>query len=170
MIAPTGYPQVRSLIDQKASGLSAAVRDTLLETAFPSLSGAAKMTFAPTTGPFKEYQGSVIVAMSGDRTPFASAGIALPRPVGFKVVRVDLDRHVTRDFVRNVGDLPGSKIDEHNHNLTERPVDVKFGPDGAMYILDEGQMEMKHAQERFKQGTGQIFRLMPVTAGSTTRK
>ncbi|HWE02728.1 MAG TPA: hypothetical protein VG326_09990 [Tepidisphaeraceae bacterium] len=170
MIAPTGYPQVRSLIDQKASGLSSPVRETLLETAFPSLSGAAKMTFAPTSGPFKEFQGSVIIAFSGDRTPFASGGITLPRPVGFKIVRVDLDRHVTRDFIRNVGDLPGSKIDDHNHYLTERPVDVKFGPDGALYILDEGQMEVKHAQERFKDSSGQIFRLIPITPTAATRK
>ena len=160
MIAPTGYPQVRALIDQRASGLMPPVRESLLETAFPSLSGAAKMAFAPSAGAFKEYQGSVLVALSGDRSPYSSGGIALPRPVGFKVVRVDLDRHTTRDFVRNVGDLPGSKIDPHNLSLTERPVDVKFGPDGALYILDCGKMEVKHAQESYEPGTGQIFRLV----------
>ncbi len=122
------------------------------------------MAFVP--GSYKEMQGSVIVALSGDRTPFASGGIPLPRPVGFKLVRVDLDRHVVRDFVRNVGDVPGSKIDEHNRNYIERPLDVKFGPNAVLYILDEGHMEMKHGQERFEPGTGQIFRLVPVkTAG-----
>ena len=129
------------------------------------------MAFVPTSGSFsKEFNGNVIVAESGDRTPYASGGIPLPRPVGFKVVRVDLDRHVTKDFVRNVGDLPGSKIDTHNRSLIERPVDIKFGPDGAMYILDEGQMEVKNGQDRFEKSLGQIFRLVPVKKPATTEK
>lgn len=167
MIAPSGYPQVRWLIDQRASGLTPPIRDTMLETAFPPLSGAAKMAFAPGVGAFKEFHGSVIIALSGDKSPFASGGIMLPRPVGFKVVMVDLDRHITRDFVRNVGDLPGSQINPHNPSLLERPLDIKFGPDGSMYILDEGRMEVKHAQDRFDSNSGQIFRLVPVRTPTT---
>lgn len=157
-IATTGYAEVRPTIDQHASGLTAPFKDTMLEAAYPSLSGAAKFAFCP----WKEFQGSAIIALSGDRSPYASGGIELPRPVGFKVIRTDLDRHVTRDFIRNVGDLPGSKIDGQNRSLIERPVDIKFGPDGAMYMLDEGYMEMKHGREVFTPGTGQIFRLVPI--------
>ncbi len=169
LVVQSGYGQIRAIIDQKASGLTPPVRDSLLETAFPSLSGAAKLAFTPTGGAFgKDFAGSVIVALSGDRTPFASGGVTLPRPVGFKVVRVDLDRHTARDFVRNVGDLPGSKIDERNRSFIERPIDIKFGPDGAMYILDEGQMVMKHGREQFNSKfTGQIYRLVPVEKPTT---
>ena len=124
MITKTGYPQVRPLIDQHASGLTPPVRETLLEAAFPSLSGTAKLAFAPSTGTHsKEFAGSRRWwRLAGDRTPYASGGITLPRPVGFKVVICDLDRHVTRDFLRNVGDLPGSKIDPRNRALIGTPV------------------------------------------------
>ncbi|HET6248468.1 MAG TPA: hypothetical protein VFE47_12270 [Tepidisphaeraceae bacterium] len=168
LISKYGYPQVRPLIDLHNSNLTPPDRDTMLEAALPSLSGAAKIAFVPGTGPFsKDFSDSVIIALSGDRAPYASGGIPLPRPVGRKVVRVDLDRHITRDFVRNVGDLPGSKIDSHNRSLIERPVDVKFGPDGSMYILDEGQMEVRNGVERFEKNTGQIFRLVPVRKPTT---
>jgi glucose/arabinose dehydrogenase len=171
LIAKTGYPQVRATIDLRASGLTPPVREAMLEAAFPSLSGAAKLAFVPKDTPFdKDFAGSAIIAMSGDRSPYASGGIVLPRPVGFKVVRVDLDRHVTREFVRNVGDLPGSKINERNRSLIERPVDIKFGPDGVMYILDEGRMEMKNGKESFSPNTGQIFRLVPVAKPTTQKK
>jgi glucose/arabinose dehydrogenase len=169
LISKSGYPQVRPLIDIHASNLTPPVRETMLEAALPSLSGAAKVAFVPETGPFsKEMGGSAIIALGGDRSPWASGGIMLPHPVGFKLVRVDLDRHVTRDFIRNVGDLPGSKIDDRNRSLIERPVDVKFGPDGAMYILDEGKMEVRNGQERFQKGGGQIFRLVPVRVKAPT--
>ncbi|HZL38604.1 MAG TPA: hypothetical protein VFC78_25070 [Tepidisphaeraceae bacterium] len=167
MISRSGYPQVRPLIDQRASGLEAPRRDALLEAAFPSLSGAGKLAFY--RGPNREYRDNLIVVLSGDRTPFASGGVVLPRREGFKVVRVDLARHVTADFVRNVHDLPGSSIG-HNPDLIERPFDVKFGPDGAMYILDEGRMQMKDGREHFDKGSGQIFRLVPVRPAATQGK
>jgi hypothetical protein len=44
----------------------------------------------------------------------------------------------------------------------ERPVDVKFGPDGSLYILDMGRMEVKNGKERIFAATGQVFRLVPV--------
>jgi hypothetical protein len=49
---------------------------------------------------------------------------------------------------------------------------VKFGPDGAMYILDEGQMIMKHGRETFdsRRNNGQIFRLVPVQKPTTQQK
>jgi glucose/arabinose dehydrogenase len=44
----------------------------------------------------------------------------------------------------------------------ERPIDVKFGPDGALYILDYGQMYMKDGQEKVTPGTGRIWKVVPV--------
>ncbi|MDB5357590.1 MAG: hypothetical protein JWN24_4043 [Phycisphaerales bacterium] len=169
MIARTGYPEVRPLIDQGASGLPAPPRDQVLEWAFPSLSGAGKMAFVPATAR-KEFQGSVIITLSGDRSPFASGGIKLPRRVGFKIVRVDLDRHAVHDFIRNTSGLPASSTDPNNRDLLERPVDVKFGDDGVMYILDMGRMEVRDGRERYEPGTGQIFRAVPTTEPATKPK
>ena len=47
----------------------------------------------------------------------------------------------------------------------ERPIDVKFGPDGAMYVLDFGFMEMKKGREHVRGQTGKIYRLV----GSATK-
>ncbi|HWE94968.1 MAG TPA: hypothetical protein VG269_13465 [Tepidisphaeraceae bacterium] len=170
MIARTGYPEVRPLIDRGASGLTPPSRDTLLEAAFPSLSGAGKMDFAPAAWQ-KEYHGSVLITLSGDRSPFASGGIKLSRPVGFKIVRVDLDRHAVHDFIRNTSGLPRSSTPGYNLDLIERPVDVKcYGPDGVAYILDMGRMEVRNGREIYYPATGQIYRLVPIKEPATQPK
>jgi hypothetical protein len=100
--------------------------------------------------------------MSGDRAPFATSGRALKVPLGYKIVRVDLDaRGQVQDFIRNARPGPGSSI-KAKGELLERPVDVKFGPDGKMYILDFGRMEMKNGREKLSAGTGKIFVLEPI--------
>jgi glucose/arabinose dehydrogenase len=123
------------------------------------MSGAAKLDFAPGSGPFKPFHGQAIVALSGDRAPFANAGQPLPFPVGYKVVRVDVETRQVWDFVKNTDGLPMSQLDDHPETL-ERPADVKFGPDGALYIVDMGRIEMKRGREIPIEGTGKIFRLV----------
>ena len=49
-----------------------------------------------------------------------------------------------------------------NADALERPIDVKFGPDGSMYIVDVGVLTNKHGQLRVEDGTGRILRLVPV--------
>ena len=163
MLSKSGYPLVRPLIDLDASHLEKPKREALWAGSFPSLSGANKMVFAPTTGPYgNQFGGNLIVALSGDKSSWASGGITLPHSVGFKVVWLDLQRRKVQDFIRNVGDLPGSKIDPRNRSLIERPVDVKIGPDGTLYILDEGHMEVRNGHDHFERAAGQVFRLPPV--------
>jgi glucose/arabinose dehydrogenase len=178
MIARNGYPEgISFVIDQQATNLDAqstapledpsTKRDALLKGVFPSLAGAAKFDFIPSSSPLsKTFPNSVIVALSGDRAPFATGGqryIKYIGPYGFKVVRVDLDRpKQVKDFVYNTRGGPRSRLNFNSPNLLERPVDLKFGPDGAIYILDAGRMEMKDGRERYDPGTGQIFRLVPI--------
>ena len=57
---------------------------------------------------------------------------------GYKVVQVDVDNHQIRDFIYNTRHGPASRTGSHPDAL-ERPFDVKFGPDGAMYVLDIGR-------------------------------
>ena len=161
MVIKSGYPDVSGLIDQATSGLLRPDRNTLLQAALPSLSGAAKMDFVPGSGAFREYRGSAIIALSGDRAPFATSGQKLLSPVGYKVVRVDLDTRQSKDFVRNTEGVPASKLGK-NVMALERPIDVKFGPDGSLYVLDFGQMEMRGGQEHVKAQSGKLFRLVPV--------
>ncbi len=160
LIDRTGYPEVRFLIDQEGSHLFPPNKDTLVQGAFPSLSGAARIDVTPSTGPFKEFRGNVIVALQGDRAPFATSGRKLNGPSGYKVVRVDPDTHQVKDFIRNTNGGPGSAI-ARNPDLIERPVDVKFAPDGSLYVLDYGKMQMRDGKERIDPGTGQVFRLVP---------
>jgi glucose/arabinose dehydrogenase len=168
MISNTGYKRVLFVIDQQATNLDPKAvqllepnRDTLLKGIFAPLSGAAKLDFVPGTGPFKQFRGKAIVALAGDRFPYDTSGNPIIGPIGYKVVIVDSDTRQVTDFVRNTADGPASAIDPKNLNLLERPVDVKFGPDGTLYILDAGHMRMHNGREQFEPGTGKIFRLVP---------
>ncbi len=167
LIDRTGYPEVRFLIDQDASHLFAPNRDTLLQATFPSLSGAARIDVVPSSGPFRDFRGNIIVSLGGDRAPFATSGRKLLGPIGYKIVRVDPDNHQVKDFVRNTRGGPSSKLGG-NPDLIERPVDVKFAPDGSLYILDYGKMSMRDGKERIEAGTGQVFRLVPIAPVTTT--
>jgi hypothetical protein len=163
MVLPSGYPEVSPLLDLSASKLSSPTRfrDDILGAVFPSQSGAAKMDFAPASGPFKQYADEAIVALSGDRAPFATGGRPLTGPIGYKVVRVNVEsgKKQAVDFVRNTSGKPGS-LSSGGWAL-ERPIDVKFGPDGAMYILDFGRMTVVNGKERISGGTGRIYRVVP---------
>jgi glucose/arabinose dehydrogenase len=160
MIIRTGYPELAVIIDQEGSGLVPPDRNALLHAVFPALSGAAKMAFIGDTAgdEFKPFRGNVIVALSGDRAPFATGGRPLVGPQGFKVMRVDLDSKQTSDFVYNTRRMPLSMTPKAGDAL-ERPIDVKIGPDGALYVLDFGQLEVKNGRERVKAKTGRVFRL-----------
>ncbi|MBC7782743.1 MAG: hypothetical protein H7144_02805 [Burkholderiales bacterium] len=119
--------------------------------------------------PLQPFRGSLIVALSGDRAPFATSGMKLNGPQGHMVVRVDLDTKKVEDFIFNTKRLPASKIGNPAGPM-ERPIDIKLGPDGALYILDYGQMDMKNGRERIKDKTGRLYRLgTPAPLTSTTR-
>jgi glucose/arabinose dehydrogenase len=158
MLIKTGYPELSNLIDHEASGLFRPDRSTLVRGVFRPLSGAAKLDFVRSSGPFAQFRGSAIVALSGDRAPFATSGHKLLGPIGYKIVRVDVDSRQVHDFVHNTENRPASKIHGHPEAL-ERPVDVKFGPDGALYILDLGIAQYKSGSPNIHSGTGEIFRL-----------
>jgi glucose/arabinose dehydrogenase len=168
LLFSTGYDALPALVDQDTSGRDGAglrppPRDALLFGVFPSQSGAAKMVMVPRTGPFERYHGSAFVALSGDRAPFATGGQKLIGPIGYKVVRVEMDSRKVEDLVRNTRGLPAHLLHRRiSRSALERPVDVKIGPDGSLYILDMGRMVMKGGKEHITGGTGQVFRLVPV--------
>ncbi len=167
LIVKSGYRDLSFLVDHEASALTApSTNSNLLAAEFKPLAGAAKFDFAPASGPFSRLRqtGNVaIVALMGDRAPFDTGGLSLVGPQGYKVVQVNLDERTVRDFIRNTREGPRSEHSDKSGYALERPVDVKFGPDGALYILDFGRLEMKGANEKVHGGTGVIFKLVGVS-------
>jgi sugar lactone lactonase YvrE len=168
MIIRTGYPELAVLFDHEGSGLVPPDRNALVRAVFPALSGAAKMAFIgdAAADALRAYRGNLIVALSGDRAPFATSGQPLRSPQGYRVMRVDLDSKQATDFVYNTKRLPLSQTPKVEDGL-ERPIDIKIGPDGALYILDFGQLELRNGRERVKTGTGRIFRLGGTESAAT---
>lgn len=158
LLGRTGYRELSPLIDYRETELDPADRETLLAAVFPSLSGAAGMTFVPDDAhqALEPYMGMLLVALNGDRAPFSTSGLPLVAPVGYKFVLVDPERRTVHDFIYNVA---------QKHEVGEmlnRPIDVAFAPDGTVYLLDLGQMRMRGGSERHKPGTGRVYRLAPV--------
>ena len=158
MLIASGYRELSLLIDKETSHLLLAKFDALIYGIFPSLSGAAKLDLIPDTGPFKDLAGDALVALDGDRSPYATNGMKLQFRPGFKVVLVDIIDKQVKDFVRNTAGVPAS-MQPFGTVALERPCDVKVGPDGDIYILDFGRMDNNSAIPRYYPGTGGVFRL-----------
>ena len=58
--------------------------------------------------------------------------------------------------------LPGEPASHLNSkDGFERPVDVKVGPDGLVYVLDFGAFESTGASAKVFPKTGKVFRIEP---------
>ena len=103
------------------------------------------------------FVGDAFVCLFGDLAPVTTP--RLHSPSGFKVVRVDMEARRVVDFAVNRISGPASKLP---HGGFERPSHCAFGPDGALYVVDWG--EIKIAPEaggvRMKQGTGTLWRIV----------
>jgi glucose/arabinose dehydrogenase len=168
---PTGNLELTLLLDHVRDFFppTETDRDEFVKAILPPLSGAAKMTFLPDSGPFEGFRHQLIVALSGDRAPFATSGRKLKGPVGYKVVRVDVadDSKSAHDFIRNTSGMPRSMAAKNNPDMLERPIDVKIGPDGYLYVLDFGPLDPRGGNNRIKDGAGQVFRLRPIAEPTT---
>jgi glucose/arabinose dehydrogenase len=102
------------------------------------------------------YTGEAFVAQFGDMSP--GVGKVL-KPVGFKVVRVNVNDGVIRDFAVNKGKRNGPASWLEKGGL-ERPVSVKFDPSGqALYVVDFGIMKMTEKGPQPQMGTGVIWKI-----------
>ena len=102
------------------------------------------------------FQGDAFVALFGDLAP-----VTTPRqvvPAGFKVVRVDMQARRVVDFAVNRIAGPASKLP---HDGFERPSHCAFGPDGALYVVDWGEIQIapEAGGVRMKAGTGALWRI-----------
>jgi glucose/arabinose dehydrogenase len=102
------------------------------------------------------YKGEAFVAQFGDQAPVVGKVLA---PVGFKVVRVNVETGVVNDFAVNAGKTngPASWMDKGG---LERPVAVRFNPEGdALYIVDFGVMLMSEGRSMPQLNTGVIWKV-----------
>jgi len=82
------------------------------------------------------FGGQLFVAEWGDLAPGTSP--LRPAPTGYRITRIDpAVGGMAVPFAANRTPGPASELGLRGRGL-ERPFDVKFGPDGAMYIADYG--------------------------------
>lgn len=163
LLVRTGYPEVGFLVDHGASGLVRPDRGTLLRGVFPSLSGASKMALVGEQAGFEPFRGQALVALAGDRAPFATSGVPLRVPVGRKIARLDLDSKAEQDFLVNAGTVGAAP----RPGALKRPTDAKFGPDGALYVVDLGDVDYASGTPKPKRGTGRVLRVAPAEPPAT---
>jgi glucose/arabinose dehydrogenase len=102
------------------------------------------------------FDGQAFVALFGDLAPITTP--RLGTPVGFRVVRVDLATRAIYGFAVNRIHGPASKLP---HEGFERPSHCAFGPDGALYVTDFGEIDIapEKAGIRIQAGTGALWRI-----------
>lgn len=156
-----GHTATEPVIDLAASRLSAPSRSLLIGTLKPhaALCGAAVV---PGKGPFAAWRGQLLISEMGDFRPSTDPSQPNVR-AGFQVEAIDLKSGARKTFARNRGTgdpQPASRLDLENG--LERPVDVKIGPDGNVYILDFGVFEPTEKGARILPKTGKVFRVEPL--------
>jgi len=121
---------------------------------FPPHAAANGIAISP--GGSFGFEGQAFVAFFGDLAPITTPRLATP--VGFKVVRVDLEQRTIVDFAVNRIQGPASKLP---HDGFERPSHCAFGPDGALYITDFGEIDIapEKAGIRVQAGSGSLWRI-----------
>lgn len=116
-----------------------------------SSSNGIAFSRAPSFG----HVGQAFVAQFGDTSPMTGKSLA---PVGFKVVRVDVETGVIHDFAVNDGKTNGPASWLKSGGL-ERPLNVRFSPDGsALYVVDFGVLTTSSGYEPMPH-TGVIWRI-----------
>jgi glucose/arabinose dehydrogenase len=103
------------------------------------------------------YPGQAFVAEFGDMSPDVGKVVS---PVGFDVVRVDLETGAIEQFARNEGEQlgPASRIGGRG---LERPIAVRFEPgERALYVVDFGILRMTDQGPDPEPGTGRLWRIV----------
>ena len=163
-----GQDKLDFVIDHGASGLRPPDRSLLVAATDPH-AALGGMTVVPAGGPFGAFAGQLLISEMGDFRPTTDA-VHPERHAGFQVETVDLRSGRRAVFARNRGEgpaLPASRLD-----LTdgfERPVDVKVGPDGLVYVLDFGVFEPTAKAAQVMPKTGKVFRIEPLAAATSSR-
>ncbi len=159
-----GAPQNRltNLIDLAASGLEPPDPSLLVAALEPHAALGGMDTVPDDDGPLAPWAGQLLVSEMGDFRPTTDP-VHADRRAGFQVEAIDLASGRRTVFARNHGtgvSQPASSLDLKDG--LERPVNVKIGPDGMVYILDFGVFVPEQKSAKVFPKTGKVFRIEPV--------
>lgn len=144
-------PIAEPLIDHVKSGLPIPDRRLLVATTKPH-AALGGMTFVP--------DGRLLISEMGDFKPMTDPNAS--DRAGFQIEAVNVSDGTRTVFLRNrAGAVPASSLDLEE--ALERPVDVKVGPDGNVYVLDFGPFIIEGGQPKAFPKTGKVFRVERVT-------
>lgn len=102
------------------------------------------------------FQGQVFIAQFGDMAPNVGK---VWKPVGYKIVRVDVETGLVEDFALNKGKNNGPATWLKSGGL-ERPVSVNFSEDGqVLYIVDFGILTIERDGAKARERTGVIWKI-----------
>lgn len=120
---------------------------------FDSHSAANGLSFAP-----REFghEGDGFIANFGTFAPLTS-GLNI-EPTGFSITRVDLKNKKSEIFASNK--IPGPAYINRQGGFN-RPSDVMFGPDSALYVTDWGAAKLTEKGMELVPGSGAIWRIYP---------
>lgn len=131
-----GEKRIGFLIDHEASGLTPP-DPSLIAGLHQWQSSPSLLDVAPDS--WGDMAGNIFVAEWGDLSPATNP--LRDDPVGSQISVIDADTGEVRPFLQNIKPGPASAHDALGQGL-ERPFDVKFGPDGSMYIVDYGAVRL----------------------------
>ncbi len=124
---------------------------------FPAHSGVMGFDFNYNTS-FGDYgdayiaeHGDICITMDGTPTPYAG--------FGHRVSRLDISNGSVTTFAINKSGYPSSISGEGGFG---HPIDLCFGPDGVMYILDIG-LYLSHPPFSYIPNTGAVWRITRVS-------
>lgn len=121
------------VIDHKASGLTPPNKSLVLGLHEVN-SSPSKPDVAPDS--WSDMAGQLFVPEWGDMAWFTNP--LRNTPAGNRIVRINPSNGKVEPFIHNAMPGPASAQGATGKGI-ERPFDIKFGPDGAMYIVDFGQ-------------------------------
>lgn len=148
------------VIDHEASGLTPPDPSVVLGR-HEFNSSPSMLDVAPAS--WGEYADDVFIPEWGDLAPPTNP-LRGKKPAGFKVVRVDPETGHMETFVSNPMDGAASAQGMKGRGL-DRPFTVRFGPDGAMYIVDYGVVTIDFSKAppyAYDENSGAIWKITKI--------
>lgn len=160
LVVVNGVPQGKNLgfvIDHQASGLTPPDPSVVIGK-HEFNSSPSMLDVAPDS--WGSMAGRIFVAEWGDLAPPTNP-LRGKKPAGSQVVMVNPTNGQFESFIRNAQPGPASQQGIAGAGI-ERPFGLRFGPDGAMYIVDYGVVTIdmsKRPPYTYQPGTGAVWKV-----------
>lgn len=142
-------PRPDGVIDMQSTRVTPPDRSLLVAATEPhaAISGMAVMS-----------DGAILVAEMGDFRPMTDPAANVR--AGYQVERIDARTGAIAPYLRNrnEGDAQAASTLDLRNGF-ERPVDVRIGPDGAIYVLDYGAFVTTGGEPKAMPKSGKLFRV-----------